>query len=96
MPEIKRRQFLQFAGSQIVDPNRDVEDGLNSTLVPIDSPVSQGFPDQGGPVQDIMGHTLFLLMYALKTEHRIVTSEELMTELFLPSDWQYFLFTALE
>ncbi|AKG20737.1 caspase family protein [Calothrix sp. 336/3] len=52
-------------GSQVADPDKDSPDGLNSTLVPIDS----GYQSAGGTVQDIMGHTLFLLMYALKTEN---------------------------
>ncbi|MBD2388301.1 caspase family protein [Cylindrospermum sp. FACHB-282] len=56
-------------GSQVVDPDRDSPDGLNSTLVPIDSGLPIGYPVTGGPVQDIMGHTLFLLMYALKTDN---------------------------
>ncbi|MBD2356493.1 caspase family protein [Tolypothrix sp. FACHB-123] len=54
-------------GSQVVDPDKDEEDGLNSTLVPIDSRIIPG--DRSGIVQDIMGHTLFLLMYALKTDN---------------------------
>jgi hypothetical protein len=56
-------------GSRVVDPDRDSPDGLNSTFVPIDSQLPPGFPVSGGPVQDIMGHTLFLLMYALKTDN---------------------------
>ncbi|MBD2774289.1 caspase family protein [Iningainema tapete] len=56
-------------GSRVVDPDRDSPDGLNSTFVPIDSQLPPGFPVSGGTVQDIMGHTLFLLMYALKTEN---------------------------
>ena len=52
-------------GSQVVDPDKDNPDGLNSTLVPIDS----RYNSDGGVVQDIMGHTLFLLMYALKTDN---------------------------
>jgi Caspase domain/Domain of unknown function (DUF4384) len=52
-------------GSRIEDPDKDEPDGLNSTLVPIDS----GYKAGGGVVQDIMGHTLFLLMYALKTDN---------------------------
>ncbi|MEI2579844.1 caspase family protein [Scytonema sp. PRP1] len=56
-------------GSRVVDPDRDTQDGLNSTFVPIDSPLPAGYPVSGGTVQDIMGHTLFLLMYALKTEN---------------------------
>ncbi len=56
-------------GSQVVDPDKDEKDGLNSTLVPVDSKLPQGYPEGGGVVQDIMGHTLFLLMYALKTDN---------------------------
>jgi Caspase domain/Domain of unknown function (DUF4384) len=56
-------------GSRIADPDRDSPDGLNSTFVAIDSVLPSGFPTSGGTVPDIMGHTLFLLMYALKTEN---------------------------
>jgi Caspase domain len=56
-------------GSRVVDPDKDTPDGLNSTLVPIDSGLPQEYPSKGGVVQDIMGHTLFLLMYALKTDN---------------------------
>jgi len=56
-------------GSRVVDPDRDSPDGLNSTFIPIDSQLPPGFPVSGGQVQDIMGHTLFLLMYALKTDN---------------------------
>ncbi|MCC5600654.1 caspase family protein [Nostoc favosum] len=52
-------------GSLVQDKDRDTPDGLNGTLVPVDS----SLPPNGGVVQDIMGHTLFLLMYALKTEN---------------------------
>jgi hypothetical protein len=56
-------------GSQVVDPDRDALDGLNSTFVPVDSVLPAGFPSNGGTVKDIMGHTLFLLMRALNTEN---------------------------
>ncbi|MDJ0697240.1 caspase family protein [Mastigocoleus sp. MO_188.B34] len=56
-------------GSQVADPDKDTPDGLNGTLVPIDAGFPAGYPSQGGKVQDIMGHTLFLLMYALKTDN---------------------------
>ncbi|WP_321206732.1 caspase family protein [Tolypothrix tenuis] len=56
-------------GSRVRDRDRDTEDGLNSTLVPIDGNLPPGYPQQGGQVQHIMGHTLFLLMSALKTEN---------------------------
>jgi hypothetical protein len=56
-------------GSQVLDPDGDFPDGLNSTLVPVDSRLPEGFPRRGGPVQDITGHTLFLLGSALSTEN---------------------------
>ncbi|MBD2340831.1 caspase family protein [Calothrix sp. FACHB-156] len=56
-------------GSRVRDRDRDTEDGLNSTLVPIDGNLPPGYPQQGGQVQHIMGHTLFLLMSALQTEN---------------------------
>jgi hypothetical protein len=55
-------------GSQVMDPDRDNPDGLNGTFVPADSGLPAGFPNSGGVVKDIMGHTLFLLMRALPTE----------------------------
>ncbi|NJN12252.1 MAG: DUF4384 domain-containing protein [Richelia sp. RM1_1_1] len=51
-------------GGQVI-PDKDSPDELNSTLIPIDSQSNSS----GGVVQDIMGHTLFLLMYALKTDN---------------------------
>jgi hypothetical protein len=56
-------------GSRVVDPDQDFPDGLNSTLVPVDSRLPEGFPRQGGPVEDITGHTLFLLGSALQTDN---------------------------
>jgi Caspase domain/Domain of unknown function (DUF4384) len=55
-------------GSQVTDPDGDFPDGLNSTFVPVDSALPPAFPFEGGVVQDIMGHTLFLLMSALQSE----------------------------
>ncbi|MGB6300959.1 MAG: caspase family protein [Rivularia sp. (in: cyanobacteria)] len=52
-------------GSRVKDKDKDMPDGLNGTIVPVDS----SLPPDGGVVQDIMGHTLFLLMYALQTEN---------------------------
>ena len=52
-------------GGQVEDPDKDSPDGYNSTLIPIDS----GNNSSGGTVEEIMGHTLFLLMYALKTDN---------------------------
>jgi Caspase domain/Domain of unknown function (DUF4384) len=56
-------------GSQVSDPDKDHSDGLNSTFVPVDGVLPPNYPNQGGAVKDIMGHTLFLLMSALQTEH---------------------------
>ncbi|MFB8791100.1 MAG: caspase family protein [Potamolinea sp.] len=58
-------------GSQVRDPDSpdcDFPDCRNSTFVPFDSS-SSGLPGAGGVVPDIMGRSLFLLMYALKTEN---------------------------
>jgi hypothetical protein len=59
-------------GSRIVDPDRDHSDGTNSTFVPIDSSLPAGFPEKGGIVQDITGHTLFLLMEAVQSDNLTV------------------------
>lgn len=61
-------------GSRVLDPNPIVVEpgnkgGLNSTFVPVNSGLPAGYPDKGGVVEDIMGHTLFLLMLALKSEN---------------------------
>ncbi|PZD72928.1 hypothetical protein C1752_02689 [Acaryochloris thomasi RCC1774] len=54
-------------GSQVNDPDKDTRDGLNGTLVPVDSVSGQ---EQGRQVvNDIMGHTLFLLMSAVPTDN---------------------------
>lgn len=56
-------------GSRVADPDPIGSDRLNSTFVPADdSPLSQE-----GVVNDIMGHTLFLLMSALKEKTENVT-----------------------
>lgn len=56
-------------GSRIADPESIAPDHLNSTLVPADdSPLSSQ-----GNVHDIMGHTLFLLMFALREKTENVT-----------------------
>jgi hypothetical protein len=51
-------------GSQVADPDCDVPDCLNSTLVPVDSSLQR---DRSVP--DITGNTLWLLLAALKTEN---------------------------
>ncbi|MBR8836616.1 MAG: caspase family protein, partial [Stigonema ocellatum SAG 48.90 = DSM 106950] len=61
-------------GSRIFDPDPIFESfldnsGLNGTLVPIDALLPPGYPQQGGQVKDIMGHTLFLLMEAVNSEN---------------------------
>ncbi|NEO87504.1 MAG: caspase family protein [Spirulina sp. SIO3F2] len=63
-------------GSQVLDPQPTLTDftapsgtGLNGTFVPIDATLPETYPAEGGAVKDIMGHTLFLLMSAIKTEN---------------------------
>lgn len=61
-------------GSQILDPNPIVvepgqSEGLAGTFVPVDGNLPDDYPNVGGEVTDITGHTLFLLMSALKTEN---------------------------
>ena len=60
-------------GSQVYDADCDFKDEagncLNSTFIPYDNNLSFKQRESGGEVNDIMGHTLFLLMYALKTEN---------------------------
>ncbi len=56
-------------GSYVNDPDSDNADKLNSTFVPVDAFLPTGYPNSGGVVQDIMGHTLFLLMSAVPTEN---------------------------
>lgn len=56
-------------GSRVLDPDQDFPDGLNSTLVPVDSPLPANFPRGGGPVNDMTGHTMFLLGKAMPTEN---------------------------
>ena len=52
----------------LVGSSRD-KSGLNGTFVPVDSSLPDEYPAQGGTVKDIMGHTLFLLMSAVKSEN---------------------------
>ncbi|RCJ15370.1 peptidase C14, caspase catalytic subunit p20 [Nostoc sp. ATCC 43529] len=56
-------------GSRLYDRDGDAPDGLNSALVPVDGRLPEGYPFQGGIVNHVMGHTLFLLMSALKAEN---------------------------
>ena len=63
-------------GSRVLDPNPIIGKspivdgtGLNGTFVPVDSSLPAGYPNVGGVVNDIMGHTLFLLMSAIQTEN---------------------------
>ncbi|MEA5390330.1 caspase family protein [Cyanobium gracile UHCC 0139] len=56
-------------GSRIADPDRDHSDGLNSTFVPVDSRLPAGFPANGGVVDDITGHSFFLLSRAVASEN---------------------------
>jgi metacaspase-1 len=58
-------------GSRVYDPDPIYIDqgNTNNTIVPIDSPLPNGYPETGGAVKDIMGHTLFLLRSAVNTEY---------------------------
>ena len=61
-------------GSLVRDPNpifidRRFNVGVNGTFVPTDANLPVDYPEQGGTVADIMGHTLFLLMSAIQTEY---------------------------
>ncbi|MFY7804613.1 MAG: caspase family protein, partial [Limnoraphis robusta] len=63
-------------GSRVKDPHPIISKspivdgvGLNGTFVPVDSVLPAGYPNVGGAVDDIMGHTLFLLMSAIQTEN---------------------------
>ncbi|MDZ8185773.1 MAG: caspase family protein [Nostoc sp. ChiSLP02] len=56
-------------GSQVADPDKIFEDGRVSTIVPINSYLPPGYPNKGGKVDDITGHTLWLLMQAINTEN---------------------------
>jgi Caspase domain/Domain of unknown function (DUF4384) len=55
-------------GSQVADPDQVLGKRV-STLVPIDSDLPAGYPKSGGAVNDITGHTLWLLMRSLDTEN---------------------------
>ena len=61
-------------GSLVTDPNpifldRRFKVGVNGTFVPTDANLPVDYPEKGGTVADIMGHTLFLLMSAIQTEY---------------------------
>jgi hypothetical protein len=61
-------------GSRVIDPDPLVVDpgkkgGTNGTFVPVDHGLIDQSSEQEGVVEDIMGHTLFLLMLALKSEN---------------------------
>ncbi|BDA74110.1 hypothetical protein CAL7716_082760 [Calothrix sp. PCC 7716] len=58
-------------GSSVYDPDPIyIDEGkVNKTLVPIDAVLPDGYPEKGGAVKDITGHTLFLLRSAVNTEN---------------------------
>ena len=56
-------------GSQLADRDNVFPDGQVSTIVPVDSILPAGYPNKGGKVNDITGHTLWLLMQAINTEN---------------------------
>ena len=55
-------------GSQVADPDKVLGEQV-STLVAADSSLPSGYPKTGGTVQDITGHTIWLLMRSLDTEN---------------------------
>ncbi|MEM1310822.1 MAG: caspase family protein [Cyanobacteria bacterium P01_H01_bin.153] len=67
-------------GSRVLDPDQDFPDGLNGTLVPIDSPLPEGFPRASGAVNDITGHTMFLLGRAMPTENYTIVLDSCHSE----------------
>jgi Caspase domain/Domain of unknown function (DUF4384) len=56
-------------GSSVADPENALGTGRVSTIVPVDSQLPNSYPNTGGEVNDITGHTLWLLMRSLKTEN---------------------------
>lgn len=61
-------------GSRVEDPEPILFEpgkkfGLSGTFVPVDAKLPIGYPEKVGTVDDIMGHTLFLLMSAVKSEN---------------------------
>jgi Caspase domain/Domain of unknown function (DUF4384) len=56
-------------GSRIADPDKIFDDGLVSTIVPVDSDLPKDYPNKGGVINDISGHTLWLLMQSTNTEN---------------------------
>jgi hypothetical protein len=56
-------------GSVVADPENALGTKRVSTIVPVDSVLPNGYPNSGGEVNDITGHTLWLLMRSLKTEN---------------------------
>lgn len=56
-------------GSQVADPDQVFSDGRVSTIVPIDGALPLGYPNKGGRVNDITGHTLWLLMKTINTDN---------------------------
>lgn len=60
-------------GSLVRDPDpvftNGQSKGLNGTFVPVNSSLPASYPNEDGTVEDIMGHTFFLLMSAIQTEN---------------------------
>lgn len=60
-------------GSNIIDPDRVFQDGLNGTIVPVDALLPNGYPQKGGEVDDITAGTIFLLREALGRKTKNLT-----------------------
>ncbi len=84
-------------GSQVAEQEEIFPARRVSTLVPSDSDLPAGYPNQGGSVKDITGHTLWLLMQAIDTEnvtfvldscHSGGARKGILTVRSRPGDWE--------
>ncbi|MDJ0581547.1 caspase family protein [Crocosphaera sp.] len=84
-------------GSQVRDPDMIFPNRRVSSIVPIDSDLPVGYPNKGGTVQDITGHTLWLLMQKIDTENITVVLDScysggarkgILTLRSRPGDWE--------
>jgi Caspase domain/Domain of unknown function (DUF4384) len=60
-------------GSNVIDPNKVFQDGLNGTIVPYDADLPPGYPQQGGAVNDITAGTIFLMREAIARKTKNAT-----------------------
>lgn len=60
-------------GSNVIDPHKIFEDGLNGTIVPYDADLPLGYPQKGGEVNDITAGTIFLMREAIARKTKNAT-----------------------